>query len=90
VIAADVTSDGRHLAILYLADRLLLIQDWEQCLKSERPMSECSLEIIIRGARNEYLAVADGRVALATVRPFTFLSRKRSRSRSDEIKWPSE
>jgi hypothetical protein len=81
VLAAHVTPDGRHLAILYFTARLLLIQDWKQCLNDERLLRECSLEIVMYGARNVDLAVADGRVALAAVRPFTSYKR---RSKSDD------
>jgi hypothetical protein len=82
VIAAHVTPDGRHLAVLCEHQRLILVQDWERVINGEKTLQECTLVVRIRNGWSTYLAIANNRVAVAVVRVApTFIACGRTQQR---------
>lgn len=67
IIATHMSPDGRHIAVLNQRERVMFVQDWERILRGEATLEECMLVVRSNDAVNYYLAVADGRFAVASV-----------------------
>ncbi|KZV74210.1 hypothetical protein PENSPDRAFT_749512 [Peniophora sp. CONT] len=66
VIATHISPDGRHIAILNQRERVMFVQDWERINRGEATLEECTFVVRSNDAVNYYLAVANGRFAVAS------------------------